>query len=154
PAYNLVFLVDVSSSMSSPEKLPLVKQTLLLLAEQLKKQDRVAIVTYGGSAGIELPATQGDQYGPISQAIVRLKARESTNGSGGIAQAYEIARRNFIAGGINRVILVTDGDFNVGVTSPTDLVQLIKREAASNVYLSVLGYGMGTYKDATNKKTE
>ena len=149
PARNLVFLIDVSGSMQSADKLPLVRNGLRMLSDTLTARDRVAIVVYAGSSGLVLPATPGDQRGRIHGAIAQLEAGGSTNGSGGIQLAYEVARANMIAGGINRVILATDGDFNVGITSQRELVDLIERERASGVFLSVLGVGTGNLKDST-----
>jgi Ca-activated chloride channel family protein len=149
PARNLVFLIDVSGSMQSPDKLPLVRNALRLLADTLTSRDRVAIVVYAGSSGLVLPATPGDHRGAIHRAIAELEAGGSTNGAGGIQLAYEVARSNFARGGINRVILATDGDFNVGITDRNDLLKLIERERASGVFLSVLGVGTGNLKDST-----
>src|SRR5205085_256331 len=122
---NLVFLIDVSGSMSEPNKLPLVKSSLRTLAEQLSARDRVAIVTYAGTSGLVLPSTPGDRKGEIVAAVDRLQAGGSTNGGEGIQLAYRVAQENFIRGGTNRVILSTDGDFNVGMTSDEALVRLI-----------------------------
>lgn len=151
PARNFVFLIDTSGSMDAPNRLPLVQQSLLLLVNGLTAKDKVTIVTYAGEAGLKLPTTSGSRKQAIRDAVNSLHARGGTNGEGGIKLAYEMARRGFIEGGANRVILCTDGDFNVGVSSPSDLVQLIERERASGVFLSVLGYGMGNYKDSTLK---
>ena len=129
PAKNLVFLVDVSGSMMSPDKLPLVRHGLRMLADVLTAQDRVAIVVYAGSSGLVLPSTPGDRKARIERAIAELEAGGSTNGGAGIQLAYHVARENFIKGGVNRVILATDGDFNVGVTSQDELVRLIEKEA-------------------------
>jgi Ca-activated chloride channel family protein len=152
PAGNLVFLIDVSGSMQPDNKLPLVKQGLRLLVRQPAENDRVAIVVYAGSSGLVLPSTAGDQKGTILGAIDALGAGGSTNGAGGIGQAYEQAVRSFVPGGTNRVILCTDGDFNVGVTDPADLVRLIEAKAKTGVDLSVLGFGMGNLKDATMER--
>jgi len=149
PASNLVFLLDVSGSMSSSNKLPLVRASMKLLVETLGSNDRVAIVVYAGSAGLVLPSTLADDKVTILDAISRLGAGGSTAGGAGIRRAYEVARRNFIAAGVNRVILATDGDFNVGITDQSELTRLIEEEAASGVFLSVLGFGMGNYKDST-----
>jgi Ca-activated chloride channel homolog len=149
PAANLVFLVDVSGSMDEPNKLPLVKESLRLLVAKLKPEDRVAIAVYAGSSGLALPSTSVSRRQEILDAIDGLSAGGSTNGAMGIQLAYDIARANFIQGGINRVILATDGDFNVGVTSRGDLVRLIEEKARSGVFLTALGFGMGNYKDAT-----
>lgn len=148
-ASNLVFLLDVSGSMSAPNKLPLVVESLQLLTAQLDARDRVTIVVYAGASGLVLPPTRGDRHAEIAEALARLSAGGSTNGGAGISLAYAMARRCFIAGGVNRVILATDGDFNVGVTSPQALVDLVKENAASGVFLTVLGFGMGNLKDAT-----
>lgn len=147
PAANLVFLVDVSGSMDDPHKLPLVQHGLTELAKQLRSDDRVAIVTYAGEAGIALESTPGSRRGAIVDGIRRLSAGGSTNGAAGILTAYEIARRYHIEGGINRVILATDGDFNVGVTGDDALVRLISAEAAGGTFLTVLGFGMGNLQD-------
>lgn len=149
PASNLVFLVDVSGSMSGPDRLPLVQQALRLLVEQLREDDRVAIVTYAGAEGLALGTTPGDRRVEILQSIDGLGAGGSTNGSSGISLAYRLALQGFIRGGSNRVILATDGDFNVGVTSPAALEELIREKARSGVFLTVLGFGMGNHQDAT-----
>jgi Ca-activated chloride channel homolog len=149
PARNLVFLIDVSGSMASPDKLPLIRSALRMFADTLTSRDRVAIVVYAGSSGLVLPSVPGDHRGAIHRAIAELDAGGSTNGGQGIQLAYRVARTNFIAGGVNRVILATDGDFNVGITSHAALVTLIERERASGVFLSVLGVGTGNLKDAT-----
>jgi len=149
PAANLVFLVDVSGSMDEPNKLPLVRQSLQLLTSQLKGSDHVGIVTYAGQSGVALPSTSLEQKETVARAIEALSAGGSTNGASGIQLAYQQARQNFKKDGVNRVILATDGDFNVGLTSRGDLEQLITSEAKSGVFLSVLGYGMGNLKDAT-----
>jgi Ca-activated chloride channel family protein len=147
PAGNLVFLVDVSGSMQAPSKLPLVKQALAMLVEELTENDRVAIVTYAGNAGLLLPPTSGDQKQAILAAIDRLTPGGSTHGSAGITLAYEQAREHFIEGGSNRVILATDGDLNVGVTGTDALVSLIKQQAAGGTFLTVLGCGEGNLQD-------
>jgi Ca-activated chloride channel family protein len=149
PASNLVFLLDVSGSMDDPRKLPLVKQAMNLLIDRLGERDRVAIVIYASSTGVALESTSCSEKGRIRSAIARLNAGGSTNGAGGIQLAYEQARKGHIRGGTNRVILCTDGDFNVGVTNQGDLVRLIKHAAGDGVFLSVLGFGMGNYKDST-----
>jgi len=146
---NLVFLVDVSGSMNSPDKLPLLQRSLSALVENLSEDDRVAIVTYAGSSGLVLDSTQGKAKREILDAIANLRSGGSTNGSGGIKQAYETARQNFLKGGNNRVILCTDGDFNVGVTDQGGLQKLIETERESGVFLSVLGFGTGNLKDST-----
>ncbi|HYG80860.1 MAG TPA: VWA domain-containing protein [Pyrinomonadaceae bacterium] len=149
PPANLVFLLDVSGSMNDPRKLPLVKAAMKTLAEQLTSRDRVAMVVYAGSSGLVLPSTPGDRKGEILSAIDRLEAGGSTNGGEGIRLAYRVAEENFIRGGVNRVILATDGDFNVGVTSQGDLVRLIEEKRRGGVFLSVLGFGTGNIKDST-----
>ena len=152
PPRNLVFLLDVSGSMSNPNKLPLLKAALRLLVSQLTEQDRVAMVVYAGSSGLVLPSTTGDNKDKILSALGRLQAGGSTNGGAGIQLAYKVARKHFRQGGINRVILATDGDFNVGNTSQSGLVRLIEKERQSGVFLTVLGFGMGNYKDSTMEK--
>jgi Ca-activated chloride channel homolog len=149
PASNLVFLVDVSGSMSDEAKLPLVQRSLRLLVDRLDERDRVAIVVYAGAAGLVLPPTPGDQKARIAEAIDRLSAGGSTNGGQGIQLAYDTAARQRIPGGVNRVILATDGDFNVGLTDQGGLVRLIQEKAKEGVFLSALGFGMGNYKDDT-----
>ena len=148
PISNLVFLIDVSGSMNRPNKLGLVKTGLKLLTAQLNDDDRVSIVVYAGAAGLVLPPTQGDNRHIIMNAIERLSAGGSTNGGQGIQLAYQVARQNFIKGGVNRVLLCTDGDFNVGTTSTGDLVRLAEDQARTGVFLSVLGFGMGNHNDA------
>ncbi|MFP6615022.1 MAG: von Willebrand factor type A domain-containing protein, partial [Candidatus Hydrogenedentota bacterium] len=149
PSTNLVFLLDVSGSMKSQNKLPLVKQSIRLLTEQLTENDRVAMVVYAGNSGLVLPSTPGNRQQDILGALNRLSAGGSTNGGAGIQLAYDVAAQNFIEGGVNRVILASDGDFNVGTTSRTALVEMIEQKAKSGVFLTVLGYGMGNLKDAT-----
>jgi Ca-activated chloride channel homolog len=149
PTANLVFLLDVSGSMNSANKLPLVKESLRLLVERLRPDDRVAIVTYAGSSGLALPSTPVSKKTEILVALDNLNASGSTNGAMGIHLAYDIAKANVVAGGVNRVILCTDGDFNVGVTDRSELVNLIQEKAKSRVFLSVFGFGMGNYKDST-----
>ncbi len=149
---NLVFLLDVSGSMNEPSKLPLVKQSLRLLLGRLRADDRVAIVTYAGESGLALPSTPVARSREILNALDALTSGGATNGAMGIQLAYEIAKANFATAGINRVILCTDGDFNVGPTSEGELVRLIEEKAASGVFLTVLGFGMGNYKDATLEK--
>jgi Ca-activated chloride channel family protein len=148
PPSNLVFLVDVSGSMGSPDKLPLVQASLRMLVEELDGRDRVAIVVYAGAAGLVLDATPGDRREAILDAIERLSAGGSTAGAAGIRLAYDVARRNFIPGGNNRVILATDGDFNVGVSSESELVQLIEQKRGEGTFLTVLGFGTGNLADA------
>lgn len=145
PASNLVFLIDVSGSMGSPEKLPLVKQALYLLTDQLRPQDKVSIVVYAGAAGLVLSPTF--DKGKIKDALENLQAGGSTAGGEGIKLAYKIANENLIKGGNNRVVLASDGDFNVGVSSEAELKALIEEKRNSGVFLSVLGFGMGNYKD-------
>lgn len=152
PPGNLVFLIDVSGSMMEPDKLPLIKSSLAMLAEQLTARDHAAIVVYAGQSGLVLPSTPCDHKGEIIGALARLEAGGSTNGGEGIQLAYKIAQTNFIKGGINRVILATDGDFNVGVTSEDDLSRLIEEKRKSGVFLSVLGFGTGNVKDSTMEK--
>ena len=147
PASNLVFLIDVSGSMEGPTRLELVKSSLKLLINNLRNKDRVSIVVYAGSAGEVLPSTSGSDKQKIREALDALNAGGSTAGGVGIKLAYNIAKKNFIAGGNNRVILCTDGDFNVGVSSSEGLESLIEQERKSGVFLTVLGYGMGNYKD-------
>jgi len=147
PATNLVFLLDVSGSMGDRNKLPLVQQGMAAMVENLTVDDRVAIVTYAGDSRIALESTSCFNRDEILTANSALRAGGSTNGAAGIEQAYDIAARNFIGEGVNRVILCTDGDFNVGVSSNNDLVRLIEEKAETGVFLSVLGFGMGNYKD-------
>jgi Ca-activated chloride channel family protein len=149
---NLVFLLDVSGSMMPADKLPLVRTAMRMLTDVLTERDRVAIVVYAGASGLVLPSTSGDQKERIHQALGTLEAGGSTNGAEGIQLAYEVARRHFIRGGVNRVILATDGDFNVGVTNQSDLVRLIEQQRASGIFLSVLGVGTGNLKDSTMEK--
>ena len=152
PAGNLVFLIDVSGSMDQPDKLPLVKQALAMLVEELTENDRVAIVTYAGDAGLKLPPTSGEQKRTILAAIDGLVAGGSTHGSAGIALAYDQAQERFIPGGANRVILCTDGDLNVGITSDEALVELIKEKASGGTFLTVLGFGQGNLQDEKMEK--
>ncbi len=147
PPSNLVFLLDVSGSMNAANKLPLLKESFKLLINQLRKQDKVAIVVYAGAAGQVLPSTSGNQKQTILQALDNLKAGGSTAGGMGIELAYKIALDNFQENGNNRIILATDGDFNVGVSSDAGLVELIEEKRKSGVFLTVLGFGMGNYKD-------
>ncbi|MBB5038318.1 YfbK domain-containing protein [Prosthecobacter dejongeii] len=146
---NLVFLVDVSGSMAEPNKLPLVQQSLRMLAGQLGENDRVSMVTYANGSQVVLSSTTGQNKGEIVSAIDRLQAGGGTHGSAGIRLAYEQAVAGFIKGGVNRVVLCTDGDFNVGISSPTELETFISEKARSGVFLSVLGYGSGNLKDRT-----
>ena len=151
-AANLVFLLDVSGSMDMPNKLPLVKESLRLLVGRLRADDRVAIVVYAGASGLVLPSTLVKKSAEILAALDALTPGGSTNGAMGIELAYDIAKANFVSGGINRVVLCTDGDFNVGVTSEGELTRLIGGKAKSGVFLTVLGFGMGNLKDATLEK--
>ena len=147
PTCNLVFLIDTSGSMNSPNKLPLVIDGLKMLTKQLTENDRVAIVVYASSSGKVLDSTPASERKKIRRALNRLSAGGSTNGGQGIALAYRTARDNFIDGGVNRVILCTDGDFNVGVTSTDQLVEMIEKEAQDEVFLTVLGFGMDNHND-------
>ena len=148
PAGNLVFLVDVSGSMSAANKLPLVKQSLKMLVRELSANDRISLVTYAGNAGLKLPPTSGDDKETILEAIDSLSSDGSTHGSAGIELAYEQATENFVEGGANRVLLATDGDLNVGITSDDALESLIRKKAKSGVFLTVLGFGEGNLQDA------
>ncbi len=152
PARNLVFLIDVSGSMMPPDKLPLIRTAMRMLVDTLTERDRIAIVVYAGSSGLVLPSTSGAQKEQIHQAIARLEAGGSTNGAAGITLAYQVAQEQFVKGGINRVILATDGDFNVGVTNQGDLTRLIEEKRASGIFLTVLGFGTGNVKDSTMEK--
>jgi Ca-activated chloride channel family protein len=152
PASNLVFLVDVSGSMYGPGRLPLVKQSLALLVNELREEDHVAIVVYAGQAGLVLPSTPGSDKQRILQALDGLEAGGSTAGGAGIRLAYDVARRSFIRGGNNRVILCTDGDFNVGQSSDAELVRLIEDRRREGSFLTILGFGMGNYKDGKMEK--
>ena len=147
PPSNMVFLVDVSGSMDEANKLPLVQASMNMLVDQLREKDKVAIVVYAGSAGLVLPSTSGANKVKIKEAIDNLQAGGSTAGGEGIKLAYKTAKENFLKNGNNRIILATDGDFNVGASSDDDLVRMIEEERKSGVFLSVLGYGMGNYKD-------
>lgn len=148
PPSNLTFLIDVSGSMNAPERLPLVKESMKLLVNQLREEDRVAIVAYAGAAGLVLPSTSGENKRKIIDALDRLEAGGSTAGGAGIELAYKIAQQNFVKNGNNRVILCTDGDFNVGVSSDAELIRLIEQKRKTGIYLTALGYGMGNYKDS------
>ena len=148
PRANLVFLIDSSGSMNAPNRLPLVQHGMKLLLEQLDERDRVAIVVYAGSAGMVLDSTPVSDAARIRRALTELAAGGSTNGGAGITLAYQTARDHFIPGGVNRVILCTDGDFNVGTTGTDELVRTVEREAKGGVFLSVLGFGMGNHNDA------
>ncbi|MEQ1891244.1 MAG: von Willebrand factor type A domain-containing protein [Planctomycetota bacterium] len=146
---NLVFLVDVSGSMDSPDKLPLVQRSLRLLVDELSPEDRVALVVYAGNSGVVLPSTSVDSRATIHAAIDGLTSGGSTNGGSGIQLAYDMARKHMAKDGVNRVILATDGDFNVGITDRAALLRLIEEERRSGVFLSVLGFGTGNLKDGT-----
>ncbi len=148
PASNLVFLVDVSGSMSDVNKLPLVKTSLKMLVDQLRATDKVALVTYAGYVSIALPSTQADQKEAIKQAIDQLGAGGSTAGGAGLMMAYQVAQKNFIKKGNNRIIMATDGDFNVGASSNQAMEELITEERGRGISLSILGFGMGNYKDS------
>jgi Ca-activated chloride channel homolog len=148
PRANLVFLIDTSGSMNEPNKLPLVKQSLSMLLDQLDANDHVAIVTYAGNAGTALEPTPASQKAKIMSVIEQLGAGGSTAGAEGIRQAYALAARNLDPRGVNRVILATDGDFNVGITNDNELKGFVERERGKGVFLSVLGFGMGNYNDA------
>ncbi len=147
PPANLVFLVDVSGSMHSADKLPLVASSLKLLAGQLEARDRISIVTYAGNAGVVLEPTAGDQRATISAALDRLQAGGSTHGAAGISLAYAMARQGFVKHGINRVLIATDGDFNVGTVNFEQLMDLVERERGDGIGLSTLGFGTGNYND-------
>ena len=147
PASNLVFLLDVSGSMNSPDKLPLVKRAFNLLVNELRPEDRVAIVVYAGAAGKVLDSTPGNKKKVILDALERLSAGGSTAGGEGLKLAYKIAKENFIEGGNNRIILATDGDFNVGVSSTSEMERLVEKERDNGVFMTVLGFGTGNVKD-------
>ncbi|WP_040397004.1 vWA domain-containing protein [Cesiribacter andamanensis] len=148
PPSNLVFLIDVSGSMNTPERLPLVKAAFKLLVAELRPQDRVAMVVYAGAAGLVLPSTPGDRKGEILAALERLEAGGSTAGGAGLRLAYQVAEEHFQKGGNNRVILASDGDFNVGVSSTAAMERLVEEKRETGVFLTVLGFGMGNYKDS------
>jgi Ca-activated chloride channel family protein len=152
PPSNLVFLIDVSGSMNQPNKLPLLKSSFHMLVDQLRPQDRVAIVVYAGAAGLVLPSTCGSDRETILCAIDRLEAGGSTAGGAGIQLAYHVAQQNFLEDGNNRVILATDGDFNVGASSDGDMERLIEEKRKSGVFLTVLGFGEGNLKDSKMEK--
>jgi Ca-activated chloride channel family protein len=149
---NLVFLVDTSGSMSEANKLPLLKQGFRMLVDRLRPNDRVAIVAYAGSAGLVLPSTPVSERDVVLGALERLSSGGSTNGGAGIQLAYDVAAKNFLKGGVNRVLLATDGDFNVGVTGNDALVSLIQEKAKTGVFLSVLGFGRGNFNDSLLEK--
>lgn len=148
PASNLVFLLDVSGSMQDPNKLPLVKTSIRKLVNQLRPDDKVSMVVYAGAAGLVLPPTSGDHKGDILAALDRLEAGGSTAGGAGIELAYATAKENFMPNGNNRIILCSDGDFNVGINSEAGLEELITRKREEGIFLSVLGFGTGNYKDS------
>lgn len=152
PPKNLVFLIDTSGSMNDENKLPLLKRAFSILTKYLTEKDQVSIVVYAGSAGLVLPPTSGNQKEKILMALERLSAGSSTNGGEGIELAYKVAEEHFISNGVNRVILATDGDFNVGISSEGELVRLIEEKRKSGIYLTVLGFGMGNYKDSRMEK--
>ncbi len=152
PDTSLVFLIDVSGSMNSPDKLPLLVSGLKMLAEHVRDQDRVAIVVYAGSEGLALPSTPGKEREKIVAALDSLQAGGSTNGGAGVTLAYQIAQENFITGGVNRVMLCTDGDFNVGVTSSAELERLVEEKAKEGTFLTVLGFGRGNLNDDMMEK--
>ncbi len=152
PSSNLVFLIDVSGSMSDPNKLPLLKQSFKILIEKLRSSDRVAMVVYAGAAGVVLPSTSCNEKDKIINAFDKLEAGGSTAGGEGIKLAYKIAKENFIEGGNNRVILATDGDFNIGESSDAAMERLIEQKREEGVFLTVLGFGMGNYKDSKMEK--
>lgn len=147
PAANLVFLIDVSGSMSSPDKLPLLKRAFSMLVNELRPQDRVSIVVYAGAAGLVLDSTPGNNKQRILNALEQLQSGGSTAGGEGLKLAYSVANENFIKGGNNRIILATDGDFNVGVSSTSEMERLVEQERASGIFMSVLGFGTGNIKD-------
>ncbi|CAN4279745.1 VWA domain-containing protein [Pseudoxanthomonas sp. LjRoot125] len=152
PASNLVFLLDTSGSMESPDKLPLLKQSFAQLVPQLRAQDRVSIVVYAGSAGLVLPPTPGDRHDEILAALDRLQAGGSTNGGDGIRLAYAMAKQAYVPNGVNRVILATDGDFNVGTISQDALETMVADQRKSGIALTTLGFGTGNYNDALAEK--
>jgi len=152
PKANLVFLIDTSGSMNQPNKLPLLKRSFQLLVNQLRSEDRVSIVVYAGSAGTVLEPTAGSDKAKILAAIDRMQAGGSTAGGEGIRQAYELAKANFDKTGVNRVLLATDGDFNVGITDPKALEDFVARERSSGVFLTVLGFGVDNYNDLMMQK--
>ncbi len=147
PASNLVFLIDVSGSMRSPDKLPLLQQGLTMLTTHLDHRDRISMVVYAGASGVVLPPTPGDRKADIVGALQQLQAGGSTNGAAGIRLAYQLAQQNFIKDGVNRVLLATDGDFNVGLASTQELIDLIQRKRVAGIALTTLGFGSGNYND-------
>ncbi|NEO90083.1 MAG: VWA domain-containing protein [Moorea sp. SIO3G5] len=152
PPSNLVFLLDVSGSMNTPNKLPLLKDAFRMLVNELREEDQVSIVVYAGAAGVVLPPTPGNEKDKILTAIENLNAGGSTAGGAGIKLAYKLAQDNFIKSGNNRVILATDGDFNVGVSSDSELVKLIEQKRKKGVFLTVLGFGTGNLQDSKMEK--
>ena len=152
PPANLVFLLDTSGSMNSPDKLPLLKQAFAELTRQLRAQDRVSIVVYAGSAGLVLPPTAGNRHEEILAALDRLQAGGSTNGGDGIRLAYDMAKKAYLKNGVNRVILATDGDFNVGTTDQKALETLVGDQRRHGIALTTLGFGEGNYNDALAEK--
>jgi len=148
PASNIVFLIDVSGSMSAPNKLPLLKSAFKLLANELRPQDKVSIVVYAGAAGLVLPPTDGNDKESMMKALDKLNAGGSTAGGAGIKLAYKTAMENFVEGGNNRIVLATDGDFNIGASSNGEMERLIEEKREGGVFLTVLGFGMGNYKDS------
>jgi Ca-activated chloride channel family protein len=152
PPSNLVFLIDVSGSMQMPDKLPLLKKSMKLLVKQMRAEDRISLITYAGTAGVRLKPTAGDQKTLIYKAIDELEAGGSTAGEAGIRKAYELAAKNYHKDGNNRVVLATDGDFNVGISGDDALVKLIEKKRETGVFLSVLGFGTGNYQDAKMEK--
>jgi Ca-activated chloride channel family protein len=147
PPSNLVFLIDVSGSMRSANKLPLLKSAFRILVEQLRPVDRVAMVVYAGAAGLVLPPTPGDQKAAIWNALDRLEAGGSTAGGAGLKLAYSVAEEHFVVGGNNRIILASDGDFNIGPSSNAEMERLVESQREQGIYMTVLGFGMGNYKD-------
>lgn len=152
PKSNLVFLIDVSGSMQDPNKLPLIKQAFHILVKNLRPVDRVAMVVYAGAAGVVLESTPGSEKEKILAAIDQLEAGGSTAGGAGIRLAYQIAKQNFLLGGNNRVILATDGDFNIGASSDAEMTRLIEEKRNDGIFISILGFGMGNYKDSKMEK--
>ncbi len=148
PPSNIVFLVDVSGSMSDYNKLPLLKSAFRLLVKELRPQDRVAIVVYAGAAGLVLESTPGSQKTRILSSLEQLQAGGSTAGGAGLKLAYKVAGENFISEGNNRIILATDGDFNIGQSSDAEMERLIEKEREKGIFITVLGFGMGNYKDS------
>tara|TARA_B100001123_G_scaffold449442_1_gene614846 strand:- start:1350 stop:2486 length:1137 start_codon:yes stop_codon:yes gene_type:complete len=152
PPSNLVFLADVSGSMSSHNKLPLLKKSLRMLVDNMRSEDKVALVVYAGAAGLVLDSTSGKEKKKILAAIENLNAGGSTAGGAGIQLAYKVAKENFMPEGNNRIILATDGDFNVGQSSDADLTRMVEEKRKGGVFLTVLGFGTGNYKDSKMEK--